>query len=293
MSLDPSADTIWRQIAFASTAHPYTHPGIAPDVVHADVLHEVADLLAALLAGMREAFGNNLIGIYLRGSLAMGDFEPGTSDIDFFAVTERRVSDAEFAALADMHAWLDRLPNRYAQQLEGPYIDRAAARRFRPGQRHPTIARGEALAWSEHSYNWVLERWMVRKDGLALLGPDPRALIDSATPDELRTAVRLRLRDWVAWVDQPDDPEWLLPRRHHMAYVVETMCRALYTLACGALASKQRAVAWALDTLSEPWRTTVERSRTWHGDTETIDPGIVPEVMRFVRWIASHADGSG
>jgi hypothetical protein len=256
------------------------HPTLPPDA---------ADMLAALLAGMRATLGDDLVGVYLRGSLATGDFDPATSDLDFFAVTERPVTAATFAALRALHAQLDRRQTRYAGELEGPYFDRAAARRFRPGERHPTIGRGEALAWTEHGANWALERWTVRERGLILLGPDPRALIDAVTPDELRTAVRARLGDWLAWAGCPDDPNWL-GARSHQTYVVETMCRVLFTLACGALTSKPRAVAWALADLPEPWRTTVARSRAWHGDS-TADPATVPEVLRFVRWVAARAAG--
>jgi hypothetical protein len=73
--------------------------------------------------------------------------------------------------------------------------------------------------------------------------------------------------------------------------VVETMCRALYTLARGELASKERSVAWAVETLPEPWPLTVERSRGWRGD-DTPDPAIVPEVRRFVLWAASEGEAT-
>lgn len=249
---------------------------------------DIPGMLDALLSGTREILCGNLVAVYLRGSLALGDFDPAASDLDFFAITERRVSDTEFASLAALHTHLDHLPNRYAAELEGPYIDRAAARRFQPGQRHPTIGRGEALSWHEHGYNWVLERWAVREHGLTLLGPTPKTLIDPVTPDDIRAAVRLRLPDWAVWASQPDDdPEWLLPLAHK-AYVVETMCRALCTLSTGALSSKPQAVAWALANLPEPWRTTVERSQTWHSDN-TLNPTIVPEVCRFVLWTAAQA----
>jgi predicted nucleotidyltransferase len=246
---------------------------------------DVVEMLDALVPGIREALADNLVGVYLRGSLATGDFDPVGSDIDFFAVTERPVSEAEFAALAALHARLAKLPNRYAPHLEGPYIYRAAARRFRPGERHPTIARGEVLKWTEHRDNWVLERWTVREQGITLLGPDPKTLIDPISPAEIRAAVRTRLADWAAWADDFDDPEWL-GSRGHKAYVVETMCRALYTLEHSELPSKPQAVAWALDTLLEPWRSTVERSQAWHNDS-TPDSGIAPEVRRFVLWAAS------
>ncbi len=102
-------------------------------------------ILDLLLAGTQEALCSNLVGVYLRGSLVMGDFDPVTSDIDFFTVTERAVSDMEFAALTALHIRLAALPNRYGDELEGTYISRLDVKRFQSGQRHPTIARGESL----------------------------------------------------------------------------------------------------------------------------------------------------
>ena len=242
-------------------------------------------VLDLLLAGIQEALGSNLVGVYLRGSIVMGDFDPETSDLDFFTVTEHPVSDAEFAALNALHVRLGQIANRYGDQLEGPYIHRSAVRRYEPGQRHPTIARGEALGWSEHGHNWLLERWTVREHGITLFGPDPKTLIDPISSEELRAAVRTRLNDWVDYANDPDDPGWQGPRGG-MAYAVETMCRAMCSLASGELPSKRRAVEWALETLPEPWRSTVERSQIWRTD-DTVDPEIIPEVKRFIHWATS------
>jgi Domain of unknown function (DUF4111)/Nucleotidyltransferase domain len=249
-----------------------------------DLPQEVTGVLDPLQAGIQDALRGNLVGIYLRGSLALGDFIPDTSDIDILAVTEQPVSDAEFAVLAALHECFAALPHPYAKRLEIAYIDCTAVRRFAPGLRHPTLGQGETLAWSEHRANWILERWTVRECGVTLLGPDPHTLIDPISTDKLRAAVRDRLCDWADWANQPDDPDWLLPRSHK-AYVVETMCRALATLACGKLQSKPRAVASALASLPEPWRSLVEQSQVWRIDS-TPDAAIVPEVMRFVRWAA-------
>jgi Domain of unknown function (DUF4111)/Nucleotidyltransferase domain len=246
---------------------------------------DVNTSLNALLPGIRDALGDHLVGVYLRGSLALGDFIPATSDIDLLVVTARTVDAAQFARLATWHAHYATLPQAYVNRLEIAYIDCAAIRRFAPGQCHPTLGQGEALAWTEHHKNWIVERWTVRECGVTLLGPDPHSLIDPVSAADLRAAVRARLRDWADWANQPDDPDWRLPRSHK-AYVVETMCRALSTLAGNSILSKPRAVAWALANLPEPWRSTVERSQAWRTDS-TVDPAIVPEVMRFVQWATS------
>ncbi len=155
------------------------------------------------------------------------------------------MSDAEAEALIELHARLAALPNPYADRLEGAYIDRASLRRFEPGRRFLTVECETPLRWKVHETSWLIERWVLREKGVALLGPDPKTLIDPISPEELRDAVRLRIREWATWAANPHDPEWL-PPRSHQAYVVETMCRALYTLAFGELASKRKAAEWAV-----------------------------------------------
>src|SRR4051812_17819623 len=123
----------------------------------------VGEILEALVAGVREALGDNLVGMYVKGSLATGDFDPETSDVDFFAVTERPLSEAEYERLRELHGRLAGSANRYGRELEGPYLYKEAARRYRPGERHPTAYRGEEFGWSEHMANWLLERKMVRE----------------------------------------------------------------------------------------------------------------------------------
>jgi predicted nucleotidyltransferase len=175
-------------------------PGSHPDAISQlasdrTIPKEIPELLKVLLLSIQEVLSDNLVGVYLRGSLATGDFDPRTSDVDFLVVTEHGLLEADFARLVTMHDQLATLPNRYAQHLEGTYIHRAAVRQFHPGERYPTIGRQERLIWYEHGYNWILERWMVREHGLILLGPSPATLINPITSDELRAAVRLRLPD--------------------------------------------------------------------------------------------------
>jgi hypothetical protein len=246
-------------------------------------------MLDALLAGIHRMLDADLVGLYLRGSLATGDFKPATSDIDALAVVERQINDCAFAALKTLHAQLDVSPNPYAGRIEIAYIDRQALKRFVPGLRHPTLGQGEALSWSQHHSNWILERWVVREHGITLLGPDPKSLIDPIPVQSLRNAVQERLDDWADWADQPDDPDWGLPLAHK-AYVVETMCRALHTLAQGALSSKGQAVAWAMETLPDPWRSLVAKSRDWRTNSR-VDLTVVPEVRAFVHWTHQHSKG--
>lgn len=250
---------------------------------------DIKRVLDALVDGASATLAGDLVGIYVRGSLATGDFIPETSDVDVLVATERPVDDPQFAELAALHADIAQSPNPYANRLEVAYIDRAALRHFAPGVHHPTLGQGESLRWTEHHTNWILERWMVREHGITLLGPDPRTLIDPIPQADLRNAVRDRMPDWVDWANDSDDPEWLQPKRHKN-YVIETMCRALYALSTGELTSKPRAVAWAIDALPPEYRDLVLESRAWRED-ESSAAEVNPDVRRFIRWTAAQAAG--
>lgn len=254
---------------------------------------DVAALFDELLARLRPIFGDTLVGLYIRGSLALGDFDPATSDVDALAVIEDAVSPEQFELLRQAHAYLDTLANPYAGRLEMAYFSQEDVRRFVPNQTHVTLGQHEALKWQEHGTNWIVERWAVREQGIVVHGRGPATLIDPVTPAEIRQANVNRLREWRAWLDDPleDDGAWS-PVLGQLAYVVETMCRCRFAAATGTVASKPQAVAWALETFPDPWRSTVDRSRAWRGSTGS-DPAAVPEVRAFVEWASSPLPPAG
>ena len=73
-----------------------------------DAIHEpgvalsadVETYLARLVAHLREGLGDRLVGAWLFGSGALGDFDPATSDLDVQVVTTVRLARAERERLA-------------------------------------------------------------------------------------------------------------------------------------------------------------------------------------------------
>jgi len=251
---------------------------------------DVKDLIDAFVASARAALGGNLVGVYLRGSLALGDFRPDSSDVDLLAVTNRPVCQSEAEALFDLDARLAEMANPYARRYEVVFVDRATLRRFELGQRCLGLGQGERLHWTTQRENWILERWAVREHGVSLLGPPPDTLIDPIGQDELMAAVRRELSSWREWAEDADDPDWSL-HLGHKAYVVETTCRMLHTLSTGELASKLRATAWAIETLPEPWPALVAASRGWLNNRAK-DSRVNAEVRAFVLWAAEGAQNT-
>jgi hypothetical protein len=227
---------------------------------------DVNAIVAALASGIQEALGASFVGIYLDGSLALGDFDPGKSDIDFVAVTEDEVTELAFGALQALHARLAAGPSRWGQELEGSYISRQAigARDPRPAAQ-PYIDRGDelTLVHQERGY-WVIHRHVLREHGVTVVGPPPRTLIERVEPDDLRAAVIGILEEW--WQPMLRDRA-RLGNVFYRCYAVLTMVRMRHTLAHGTIATKPAAARWAHDALDPRWRLLVQHALAWSRDT--------------------------
>jgi hypothetical protein len=221
-----------------------------------------------------------LVGMYLYGSLATGDFSAATSDIDFVVVTEGDVSDAEVDALAAMHA---RLAARggWLASLEGSYIPRASLRRWDPADaRHPHLSHDRPFQREEHGADWVIQRHVLREHGVVISGPPPRAWIDPVTPAQLREAVVALLGDFWAGHGCSDA---FLRERAYQVFAVQTMCRALHTLEHGEIASKPAAARWALDALPAELRPAVARALAFPDGDQTDELEGTRALIRYTR----------
>jgi hypothetical protein len=228
---------------------------------------------------------NNFVGAYLTGSLALGCFDPKTSDVDVLVVTETPVSDQEFDRLKALHERIPPESDGTRPEYEVYYIDRATIRRCQPGQRHMKAEPGYGLFRAEHRRGWVIERWTVREHGITLAGPEPKDLIELVTVDELRVAalaeLQTRLANWETGVWPLSD----LGLRGSQGFEIETACRVLLTAERGVIASKPDALTWARGVLPERWHALLDFAKR-HRKDRTLDFSRVDEVLDFLRWAA-------
>lgn len=232
---------------------------------------DVNAALADLLARIRALLGSRLRGVYLVGSLALGDFDPRGSDIDLIVVTDTELADDLFGGLRSLHAQFGAGGSAWAERIEAVYIPRAALGRGAPDTAHyPQLERGAPLFKAPLESGWPFQRFTLRERGVVVAGPDPRTLADPVRPQEMRSAAAAIAGLWAQ--QARSDPAWLewLRQRDSQAFVVLTLCRMLYSLATGSVASKPQAAAWAARELGEPWAALIGRSLA--GQHETGEP---------------------
>ena len=220
---------------------------------------DVATVLDDLLTGVRDVLGPEFVGMYLSGSIATGSFDRA-SDVDVVIVTETEIADARVETLDAMHQRIAQREEWCATQLECTYISRAAVRRFDPDlAQHASLSRGvgERLAIVAYDEGWVVHCHVLATHGITLAGPPPATLIDEVTPAALRAAMLTIAASWPEeLLANPDS----LRSRNYQSYVVLSLCRMRYTLETGAVASKDRAAAWALHVLPARWHALIRQA---------------------------------
>jgi len=255
---------------------------------------EVDAMLRRLTIEVRAALAEQLVGVYLHGSLAAGGFELGRSDVDVLVVTEGELGKERLAALAVAHARLQASGLHWVTRLEVSYIPRDALRRYDPNKTvHPALRMDGSFGHDGHGSDWVLQRHVIRERGIVLAGPEPHTLIDPVSPEQIRWAARETLHEW--WAPQLDDHS-RLRSDEYQAYAVLTMCRALYTLHHGDVAPKAAAARWARETLDREgaaghgrsWSALIAQAEAWrHGDVlDALD-----ETLALIRYTLERADG--
>jgi hypothetical protein len=242
---------------------------------------DVNEVLNLLLEEAQDVLGNNWVGLYLYGSLSSGDFDPASSDIDFLIVTTDLLDEKTITDLETMHKRIWDTGLKWAFKLEGSYLPQDHLPRYeKSGIAYPTVNEGKFYL-APHDSDWIIQRHIIREQGISLSGPDSKALIDPVSPKEIRRAVKGFLDDW--WFPMLEDLPWLENRgSHYHAYAILTMCRSLHALEHGTIVSKLEAAKWAQQEFAGRWQPAIVQAlamQSGQGESDLFD-----EAVAFIRF---------
>jgi hypothetical protein len=243
-------------------------------------------VLDELVSRMQEILGGGLVGAYLQGSFALGDFD-AHSDVDWIAVVEEALTAGQVEALQGMHEQVYHLDSAWARHLEGSYYPRAILRQ--PAKRGLDLwyldHGARSLIRSDHC-NTLLVRWVVRERGVALAGPPPETLVAPISTEALRAEMLQTLTTWGQEI--LDDPA-RYNNRFYQSFIVLSYCRMLHDLQRGYPGSKREGAAWAKTALDPAWSDLIDGA--WGGRPdparkvrEPADPDDFARTQRFVEY---------
>ncbi|MFD3976917.1 hypothetical protein [Streptomyces cyaneofuscatus] len=178
--------------------------------------------------------GVPLVALWAHGSLALGDYQPGRSDLDLVALVGTELDDAQQEQLRVVHGRLIAdVP--LARTLHCTYV--AQGDTSDTAQRHPTWAQGE---WFERPVTPVSRRELAL-GAVVLSGPPPVGLLPTVSDQELAEFIRAELEDyWLPVTSNVKAELWLQDIWVDLGML--TFARASVTLRDGRLITKEEAL---------------------------------------------------
>ena len=217
-------------------------------------------IIEALGSKLQETLGDQFVGFYIHGSIAMQAFTLDRSDIDYLVVTREEIDNAEFEQLKQMHAGIYESGLFGSKILEGSYISEQAIKKYDPNQCVHTALRCDGvLAQDGHDVDWVIQRYVLREKGIVVSGPSLKLLIDPVSASDMQQAAYGILDNW--WRPQLVNHSNLV-EDEYQAYAVLTMCRAFYTIQMVDVVPKAEAANWFCTEYPE-WKGLVEKAFDW------------------------------
>ena len=215
---------------------------------------ELPSILRHLVDGVQHELSENLVGVYLVGSLATGDFDLD-SDIDFLVAIRNELSDEVVGSLQALHAKIYEIGCYPAQHLEGSYITQIVLNRADMIEKPLWYLDNGSIVFerSAHDNRWHV-RWVLRERGITLVGPNPKSLLEPVPVELLYNEVSGLMR-YISDLFAADlnGPLSYWTSRFGQSYTVLTYCRMLHTLKTGTVQSKLAGMNWALQNLDPKW----------------------------------------
>lgn len=269
---EPSAQSLTHSRPFAPRHHSVPASPTAfltPELLQASpATREAFASAKEMSAKARDTLGDVVSGVYLHGSLAMGGFNPGRSDIDLLIVVDRVPDRRSLHALtrATLHLH-DRLPE--GRSIEFTVVEDSALRFFS----HPS-------PFVYHYSSAHREKYAADPDYLCGGRTDPDLAAQVAVAYERGIALHGQpLRETYPPVPKTDYRRSILHDvstaetdiLHDPVYVVLNLCRVLLFAAEERIASKQEGGEWAIEALPQ-WRDVVRWALEEYGGNETGQP---------------------
>jgi predicted nucleotidyltransferase len=237
----------------------------------------VNDLIDELLSLIKSILDDNLVGLYLYGSLVTGDFDLDYSDIDLLAALSSDISDEEFTQLKQMHEQFAQKHPEWDNRIEVQYLSVEALKTFKYKEsKVATISPGDEFQTKNIGKHWLMNWYVVQEHGKTLYGADQKTIIDSISKDEFIQSVKEHTQNWNEWIKP-------IKRRKAQAYAILTLCRALYSAKNGEQVSKVKAAEWTMKELPE-WKELIQNALVWRRDEKEFGEDEVnhPKTVEFV-----------
>lgn len=260
---------------------------------------ELREVLNLFVDEIAAELGENLVGIYLVGSIASGDFDLD-SDVDFLVVTNTELTEAKMKPLQDIQMKIHDMDCYPAKHLEGSYISISDLDNWSiVGQKKLYYFDNGSTTYeqSTHDNQWHV-RWILRERGITLVGQKPETILPPIPLNELFNEIKTAmLQAKQLFEDEINRSLSFFNSRFGQSFFVLTYCRMLHTLHTGTVQSKKAGMKWAKQVVDPKWVKMIDQA--WN-EREGVRFGIkigqraestaLYETLEFIKYAVAQID---
>jgi hypothetical protein len=229
-----------------------------PAALPAGVTRRVREYLALL----KTEDATFVQGVYLVGSVALGDFQEGLSDIDFVALVADVPSKSQLESLARIHA---AMAASEGPHFDGFYIEWAKLGRVPALNEQAPFSVNGVFRAGDPCFEINPATWLcLAEHGIAVRGSPPQTFAVATDPAALVAFQINNLRTyWEPWIEQGSTA---LARKTAdeamdaavLAWGVLGSLRIACTLGTGRIVSKSEAGQWGLNQYPAQWHSVIQ-----------------------------------
>lgn len=248
-------------------------------------------ILEKIVDTFRNIFKDNLVGIYLHGSIAMGCFNPEKSDIDFLVVVKEKLSEETKRAIINSTLELADLDGVPQKGLEFSIVLEKYLRNFghpMPFELH--YSKDWHKAYKEDRVD--LNKESIDKDltayitviinrGICIYGRPIKEVFPPHIPLEYYMDSLLYDLEWFK-KDIDKDP----------VYGILNLCRIVYFLEEGVVASKEEGELWGIENLPKDFRALILKALAdYTGKVYTLNWDRA-KLLRFTKYMVERINST-
>ena len=263
---------------------------------------ELRDVLNIFVSEIKAELADNLVGIYLVGSLASGDFDLD-SDVDFLIVINTELTKTNVRSLQEIQTKVHNIDCYPAKHLEGAYISISDLNNWSTVGEKKLYFFGNGstkFEQSTHDNKWHV-RWILRECGITLIGQKPETILQAIPLAELfietKTTMLLRMNEFK---DEIHGPLSFNNSRFGQSFLILTYCRMLQTLHTGKVRSKKAGAIWAKQFVEPKWIKIIDQA--WNEREgvrfgikigQRADQKLLYETLEFMKYTVTQSKSEG
>lgn len=219
---------------------------------HSYMPPKVVTCLEELVGSYQVVLGENLLGMYVHGSIAMNCFNEKSSDVDVLVVVQDKLETEARKALGKVHLLLS---DKYEQNIELSVVTNSTLKHFiypTPFEFHYSDDHKESflndsveLSSDKTDYDLAAHFVIVKKHGITLLGEPAEKVFPDVSPKNYLDSI-VRDSEWSAnnILSGDDEGECFVPK-----YAVLNFCRVLAFIKDDLITSKKTGAEWGINNL--------------------------------------------